>query len=656
MLPLQRAAPVGELKIAHAPAPALAGRAAMRPMPVSPKAPHKRPMQAKGPTDAQFAAAYAHHNGAHYLSPTDLAITEAPLRRVAMVGTCYLTSLDLHKTNPANCPVDMIVTNNADGPGVLPLSEGGRPLYDFQVVQLALRSVLPDQAFWRIAYTNTARFEEALETTKAQIDFQLGRRLTWNVEHGLLTFVANFMAPQRNPMGALFPRFDIRNPEYFVQKVNEHLEAAVRRYNAAYILDLDRISQSLGRRYNQDDLTRVISHNSMLVVLRGVKDERIEQMAPLNDHFDVRWPAEFPGAVWTELMSMHRAVCQTDSVKMVVIDLDDTLWTGVIGEMTEVDPGILAPWQSGLVEALMWLKKRGILLAIISKNEESRVRSVWQNIFGKTLALSDFAAIRINWLPKPQNMREIMDAVSLLDKNVIFIDDNPAERSAMQQAFPRMRILGRYPYYLRQTLLWAPETQSAMLSEESSRRTEMIQAQVEREEHRRAYSTEDFLAAAAPAITLRSIGSTTDTRFARAAELVNKTNQFNTSGRRWAPSDWVGFFACGGRMYVFDVQDSYTAYGLVGVVLLIGDTIEQWVMSCRVLGYAIEDAVMAGLVATLRAAGGSTLTGKLVETEANFPCRNLFAKCGFKKVDGNWILERATEVVLPGHITLDHSV
>jgi FkbH-like protein len=606
---------------------------------------------AQPPADPELAAAYAQHNGAHFLAPTDLAVAPLSLRRIAMIGSCFLGSFNFQKTNPTSTPIDMYLANNVASLEELPATEDGLPAYDFQVVQLGLRFVLPDATLWRLPYSDIAAHEAALARARQQIDFQLKLRMKWNIQHGLLTFVVNFLCPQRNPMGALFPRFDLRNPEYFVQKLNEHLQSAVAAYTNAYILDLDRLATSLGRRYAQDDVLINMSHNSTF----GMRPEitgRIEPIARMVDHFDVRWPREFPRAVWAEMIAMYRTVRQADQVKLVVVDLDDTLWTGVIGEMTDIDADILDGWQLGLAEALLWLKKRGILLAIISKNDESRIRDIWPSVFGDNLRLEDFAAIRINWQPKAENMGQILAGVNLLPRSVVFIDDNPAERSAMQQAFPDMRILGRFPYYIRQTLLWAPETQVIAVTEESGRRTEMVQAQLEREQHRQEFSADDFLRAAAPVVTLRPLTSTTDPRFARAQELVNKTNQFNTTGRRWAAADWAAFFRNGGHMQCFDVKDAYTAYGLVGVVLIRGTSIEQWVMSCRVLGYEIENAVMAVIVAAMRAAGAARPTGQLCETDANFPCRTLFAKNGFIKEGDAWVLPEGESPAVPEHVSM----
>jgi FkbH-like protein len=342
-------------------------------------------------------------------------------------------------------------------------------------------------------------------------------------------------------------------------------------------------------------------------------------------------------------------------VKVVVVDLDDTLWNGVSGDIEDVSGFMAEGWPIGFVEALMYLKKRGILLAIASKNEEARIREIWPKIFGARLRLEDFAAIRINWRPKAESVREILEGMNLLPRNAVFIDDNPAERRAMQHAFPDMRILGRHPYYLRRILLWSPETQVTAVTDESSRRTEMMQAQFTRETQRKEMSREDFLNDAAPRITIIPVDGTGHRRFTRVFELINKTNQFNTTGRRWKLEACEAFFQTGGQVVAFEVTDKFTNYGLVGVVMFRDNNIEQWIMSCRVLGFQIEEAVMAKIVGRIRATHPGLVTGQLVHTDVNFPCRDLFSKCGFtdETGGGTWTLSPEATMVMPGHVTFE---
>jgi len=509
-----------------------------------------------------------------------------------------------------------------------------------------------DGALWQLDYADVEGFQRVFDMCCDRIDQRLALWMEWNKNHGLLTFVSGFLVPQDGGMGRLFPRYDLRNTQHFVERLNEHLEREVRAYKNAYLLDVDRIVSSFGRRFIQDDIVEFISHGSFMP-MPGPDDSRMEPMASLASHYDVDWPDRLSGAIWAELLAMYRTVRQVDPVKLVVVDLDDTMWKGISGDMADLDPGeMLSFWPMGFAEALTWLKKRGILLAVLSKNEEQRIREIFPKIYGPKLPLSEFAAVMVNWRPKAESMAEILETMNLLPRNVVFIDDNPVERAAMQAAFPAMRVIGRYPYYLRRVLLWSAETQVAGVTAESGRRTEMIQRQFEREGKRKELSRDDFLRDAAPNVTMAEIGTTDHPRFARVLELINKTNQFNTTGRRWKLEELQALLAEGGRIHVFDVTDSFTSYGLVGVVLTKGNSVVQWVMSCRILGYQIEQAVMAVITKQLSEASSQPVHGTLIETDVNFPCRSLFSSCGFVQDGNDWHLPQGAEVAMPAHVVM----
>src|ERR1019366_4237781 len=157
--------------------------------------------------------------------------------------------------------------------------------------------------------------------------------------------------------------------------------------------------------------------------------------------------------------------------------LDDTLWRGQIAEHYEtgVNWPVIHGWPTGIWEAVQHLLSRGILTAICSKNDESLVRERWDRAvqFG-WLTLEDFTFVKINWLPKAENIEAIIRQANLTSKSVVFVDDNPVEREAVRSSIPGIRVIGSNPYATRRILLWSSETQVLTLSEESVRRDEMI--------------------------------------------------------------------------------------------------------------------------------------------------------------------------------------
>ena len=250
---------------------------------------------------------------------------------------------------------------------------------------------------------------------------------------------------------------------------------------------------------------------------------------------------------------MYRTLRQVDSVKLVVVDLDDTLWRGVLAEENDISPDRIEGWPLGLVEALLYLRRRGVLLAILSKNDEARATKLFEDIYGRYMPLEAFTIRKINWKPKSENMQEILKEANLLPRNVVFIDDNPVERAAVRAAFPDLRVLGDNPLLCRRILLHSPETQVAKITEESSRRGEMVKAQIVREESRAKMSREDFIESLNVEVTIEAIDRLDHPRFARAFELINKTNQFNTTGRRWREGEIQALLQGGGALDVFQV-------------------------------------------------------------------------------------------------------
>lgn len=594
-------------------------------------------------------ANFENHKNHLYLTPLELRRTETPLRRVLIVGSCFADSWLFHHHNAHHVPADYVVHNAA-----AELSErppcGDAAEYDLMIVQLGLRFILQDVGWSRVNISDATALADFFNEACARMKTNLDSAMVWAKEYGLPTFVANFFVPQTNSLGRLMPRYSLANPVYFMERLNQALFDLISEYSNAHLLDIDQLSSVFGKRYIQDDALLWNSHGSLWPGYL-TDASRVEPMPPLYEHYSLD-PNTFRQALWETVIAMYRTLRQIDAVKLVVLDLDDTLWMGNVGELETVGPHLLENWFMGIIEALVYLKQRGVLLAIISKNDEAYIQSVWDKIMAGCLSLEDFATIRINWQSKPENMREILDQLNLLPSHVVFIDDSPVERAAMQAAFPEIRALGRDSYYLRRILLWSAETQVPHISGESGRRTEMIQAQIERDKLRPQLSREEFLASLKLTLAMDDIRSIEHPQFRRALELLNKTNQFNTNGQRWTQADCAGLFSQGGWFSIISAKDKFTDYGAVGVIAIQGDVIAQFVMSCRVVGLDIEVGAVLRLLENLNGRGVSEVRARVVETPANFACRDLYRRCGFILADGAWVASASSQPCSwPAHIT-----
>ena len=592
---------------------------------------------------------FAQHNGSRYRTPIDLQVTPDSGLRFLVVGGCLAQPFaDIAAMINPEFKGDFVLLNNFDAFPEIPPAQAAQ--YDFQILHIPLRSVLGN-AYFQLP-DDAARHEEFLQQTQDYLARYLANIVRLNTEHKLLTFVLGFMVPQQNPPGRLQPRYDVRNLMHFIERLNMFLAAEVAKLENAHFVDVDSVSSSIGKKNVQDDMVWSFTHGTTLS--DGDHDHDLNRIQPptsMQQHYSARW-LEFFEALLHEIFAMHRTLRQPDAVKLVAIDLDDTLWRGVAAEGTL---GAIEGWPMGFMETLILLKKRGILLAIVSKNDEQFIRAKWHDIVQGQIALSDFAVVKINFRSKAENLAEILREVNLRPQNAVMIDDNPVERAAIQSGVPGVRLLGSQLYYLKRILLWSAETQSCVITPESVRKTEMVQAQLQRESVRKKLSHAEFLQTLQLRVALSVLRDTKNVHLSRALELFNKTNQFNTTGARYTLEQCHQRFAAGFQLYVIQAEDRFTQYGLVGAAWVNQNCVEHLVMSCRALGLGIEDTFLAHLANQLAGENAATLTGRLQPTGANLACRQFYCRNGFLPSPDNpvlWSRPLAVPPVLPAHVCL----
>jgi FkbH-like protein len=309
----------------------------------------------------------------------------------------------------------------------------------------------------------------------------------------------------------------------------------------------------------------------------------------------------------------------------------------------------------GFIETLLILKKRGILLAIVSKNNEEFILANWDHLVQGRIAPEDFAVRKINFRSKVENLLEVLQEINLRPQNTVMIDDNPTERAAIRAGLPEVRVLGSHPYYLKRILLWSAETQRCAITRESGQKTEMVHAQLQRESVRKSLSHEEFLKTLELRVTLSRLRETRDFHMSRALELFNKTNQFNTTGERYTLEECHRNFAAGRELYVIEAQDRFTQYGLIGAAWVWQNCVIHLVMSCRALGLGIEDAFLSHLANRLIRRNTAVMFGQLRPTEVNMACRQVFSRNGFSVLAENpviWSRSLAAPFALPSHVSL----
>lgn len=585
-----------------------------------------------------------------FRSPKTLTVDPTAPKTVLLIGSCLMGNWpNVAVGSFPSTKFEKVTVNNVAKLPAIDAKEAES--YDFQIIQIPSRTLVHESESFSLKYNDVAGHQQIFDRACKRISQYLANYMTYNKSFGVMTFVLNFPVPQQNWNGRLLDRYALSNPVYFYEELNRHLYREVSTYQNAYVLDFDQITSNFGKKSAMDELVTSTNHGGFLTTIWARPEARLEHPGRIPPE-DLAYTS-YVRAILEEAVSLKRTIEQADSVKLAVFDLDDTLWNGVAAEMDDV-AGIAEGWPMGVMEAVSILWRRGVLVAIVSKNDESVVRDIWKKVYGARFDIGNFVAVKANWRSKAENIGEIMTAVNLLPGSVLFVDDNPVERANVRSAFPEIRTLDVPLLHWRRTLLCAPELQRAAITDEAAARTQMIQAQMKREDERASMGEEEFLADLRTSLKLHVIASCEDKKFERAFELVNKTNQFNTTGRRWSIAEIGAFFADGGELLAIDVADKYTAYGITVILFLKAQAIEQFVMSCRVFGMRIEHAALSLACGRIAARGHDHVVGKVVATEKNRISREIFADCGFEPgAAGEWRSSRApafpeTVTVEPG--------
>ena len=386
-------------------------------------------------------------NKIDFLFPRRLQVTPTPLAKILFVGSCVTTELTkkFGQLMPG-VDYDFILFNNASDLPVLPPSPMSE--YSIQLLQIPLRTLLTDQVIRFNEVAKGALQEEILDRAINLLDMMLDVGLRYNREHNTLVAVTNFIIPQTGIASSLKERDTPSDIAYMIRRLNDHISERVAKENNVFLLDVDAISGSLGKDGIVDDSFHIFSHNTTFF------PNWTETPAPpfyisfdrlsVND-FRPSAMMEYFRAICRQLEVIVRITRQIDQVKLVVFDLDNTLWRGQIAEHYRdgMDWPYPHGWPEGLPETIHHLRARGILVAICSKNDEEVVRSLWERANPYNwLTLDDFVIRKINWQPKAINIAEILQETSLTAKSVVFVDDNLVEREAVKTAFPDIRVIG----------------------------------------------------------------------------------------------------------------------------------------------------------------------------------------------------------------------
>jgi FkbH-like protein len=353
------------------------------------------------------------------------------------------------------------------------------------------------------------------------------------------------------------------------------------------------------------------------------------------------------------------------SRKCLVLDLDNTIWGGVIGDdglegIKLAQGDATGEAHLALQEMALTLRQRGIVLAVSSKNEEAVARAPFRKHPEMLLKEDHFAVFQANWQDKATNIKAIAEELCLGLDAMVLVDDNPMERDLVRQMLPQVAVpeLPEDPALYARTLAAAGYFESVAFSTEDRERAEMYQSNTRRVAlQKQAGDLDSYLASLEMEILFAPFDRTNR---ARISQLINKSNQFNLTTRRYSEADVAA--AESDRVLTLQVRliDRFGDNGMISVIICRpearGDSggraweIDTWLMSCRVLGRKVEEMVLREILMQAREAGIETLVGVYRPSEKNAMVRDHYAKLGFAKLreeaDGTtiWTLPCATEI------------
>jgi FkbH-like protein len=360
------------------------------------------------------------------------------------------------------------------------------------------------------------------------------------------------------------------------------------------------------------------------------------------------------GPAYGELVARLIAARQGRSYKCLVLDLDNTVWGGVVGD--DGLDGIVIGQGSALGEGFVAvqdyakeLARRGIILAVCSKNDEANALEPFEKHPDMVLRRNDIACFRANWDDKPANIRAIAAELNIGLDALVFLDDNPFERNFVREQLPMVAVpeVPDEPGLVPGVLADAGYFESLAITDEDRERTAQYQENRAREQLRASVSDLDSYLRG---LDMRMVWKRFDSvGLQRIVQLINKTNQFNLTTKRHTETDVQAIMADENSFGLqIRLLDRFGDNGIIAIV--IGRMIEAgivdidtWLMSCRVLGRQVEPTTLNLTAALAKELGAGRLRGTYVPTRKNGMVRDHYAKLGFTVVrqdaDGGSVAE-----------------
>lgn len=488
------------------------------------------------------------------------------------------------------------------------------PLYEFQPDFIILAQWLETLApRFATRFLSLSAAEAEAETARIVADLR-GYLTAIRSHTRVPVLINNFVLPAHPTLGILDSQSD-HSERGSVARLNERLLQAAHEFSDVFIVDLAALVSRIG--YAQ------------------AIDERYWHLgrAPLSRVASTQLAREY-----VKFVRALRGLVR----KCLVLDCDNTLWGGVIGEdgMQGIKIGTTYPGSGYLAfqRELLNLKDRGVILAICSKNNEADVREVLRSHPEMLLREEHFAAWQINWDDKATNLRRLAEQLNLGLEAFVFVDDSRFECDFVRENLPQVEVLhlATEPFTFTSLLGSGAYFDSLTFSSEDRSRTEQYQAEAQRKAlEASASSLPDYLARLQIVAT---IALADDLTIPRIAQLTQKTNQFNLTTHRYSEGA-IRSYRDDPNVDVFSMRlrDRLSDLGLIGVAILKYEqagvaSIDTFLMSCRALGRRAEDCLLAHCLQAARNRGCQRVQGRYIATPKNAQVADFYSRSGFKSI------------------------
>ena len=347
--------------------------------------------------------------------------------------------------------------------------------------------------------------------------------------------------------------------------------------------------------------------------------------------------------------------------KCIVLDLDNTLWGGIIGEdgfngikLSQNDP--IGKSFIEFQKYLLSLHERGIILAVNSRNNLEDALHVIKEHPNMVLGEKHFACLKINWNDKATNLREIAQELNIGLDSILFMDDDRVNRDFVREALPEVLTidLPNDPSLYVQTLLELNEFNVLKITSEDKKRGEMYSQQKDRMEFQKSsISFEEYLKKLKIKIYIKKVDKFT---IPRVSQLTLKTNQFNLTTKRYQEEDIIEFTQDKKKIVgCARIEDKFGDYGITGAFIVNKDNPEDWVidtflLSCRVIGRGVEEGILDYIINDAKKNNVKRLIGNFIPTKKNKPSESFLPNFGFKKENNQWVYSLENYSDKPSHL------